>query len=102
MPIRGKGAGVAVGGTGVELEAMRVARASEIARDAPDDRSDDGDHMVKTVAEAEATNTTRPMCRKARKRGEEESEEVMWLHQTLRVANSAKTLRVFQALNVPG
>jgi len=59
--MRGKGAAVAVGGTGVESEAMRVALAIEIARDTPDGKSDDGVQFANTVAEAVAANNTMPM-----------------------------------------
>ena len=100
MPMRGKGAGVFVGGTGVESEAMRVALAIEIALDTPEGKSDDGVQFANTVAEAVATNTTMPIWRKARKRGEGASEEVIWLHQTLRVSkglSGAKCTRIFDS-----
>src|SRR5574341_415292 len=62
-PMMGRGTGVDVGGMEVEAGPTRVAMAIAIAPATSEGRSDEGDHMVKTVAEARATRTTIPICR---------------------------------------
>jgi hypothetical protein len=59
----GRGAGVGVTGTAVASTPAWVAIATEIAAETLSGSSDDGDHILKTVAEPTATMSTTPIWR---------------------------------------